>query len=70
MLNDEFLYVAPDAREDLGWNYVIECKSIKLKTDKIEIELKDPDYESLRLNAKTIVINGCEYVLKKRKEKK
>lgn len=55
------------AYDGMKCDYVIDCKSIRLKDGKIEIELKNPDCESL---PKRISINGCEYVMKKKKERK
>lgn len=63
MLEDS-IYMDMDAYDSLKCNYVIDCKTIRLKDDKIDIELKNPDCESL---PKRIVINGCEYIMKEEK---
>ena len=66
MLN-EGVYMDFDAYDNFACNYTINCDEIQLSDDKIEIKIRKPDRDSL---PKRITINGCEYVMKKKKEKK
>lgn len=66
MLN-EVVYMDFDAYDNFACNCAINCDEIKLSDDKIEIKIRKPDRDSL---PKRITINGCEYVMKKKKEKK